>query len=221
MLGNHPQALVLDLDGTMIDTEGLALNAWCTASAELKLPIRDEFFSTLIGLNSADIAKKLREEIGDETAISDLRQESWKVYEELLSQGIRVMPGVLELLDEAAHQGIKCAVATSSHLKTAEQKLSSTGLLPHISVLTTGDEVTHGKPNPEIFLRSAERLEVSPAHCWAAEDSAVGVKAASNAGMQTWMVVDRVQPTPEIRNLAWKVVDSMHKLVEALRFARQ
>lgn len=212
-----PKALVVDLDGTLIDSEGLALDAWTTSASALKLPLSAEFFEGLIGLNSVDIAERLQSELQCDSAVEDLRKESWKIYEDLIAGGVPLKSGARELLLEARNNGIPCAVATSSSRKTAEQKLSAVELRGLVQVVSTGDQVSKGKPSPEIFLRAADELNIAPSYCWAAEDSAVGVKAASSSGMTTWMVVDRVSPTQEIRKMASSVVDSLHEVLEVLK----
>lgn len=204
-----PKGLILDLDGTLIDTEGLALEAWTTAAEALKLPIRESFFHSLIGLNSPDMTKQLLTELPDAKLVARLRAESWIVYEDLLLGGIPVKAGATELLEEALRNEIPCAVATSSSLNSAREKLTAANLRDFFQVLSTGDQVSQGKPHPEIFLKAADKLSLPPTECWAAEDSLVGVESAARAGTTTWMVVDRVQPTERARSLAWRVVGSL------------
>jgi HAD superfamily hydrolase (TIGR01509 family) len=212
-----PKALILDLDGTLLDTEGLALDAWTAAAETLALPLREEFLISIIGLGSDDIKNRLLEELSDEGVVSRLRTESWTAYEDLLRGGIQVKKGAFELLQDAQRLQIPCAVATSSSSQSAHQKLTATNLVDFFQVLSTRDKASKGKPHPEIFLRAAEQLSVPPRECWAAEDSLVGVESASSAEMTTWMVVDMVQPTEKARSLAWKVVDSLLHVRDGVR----
>jgi beta-phosphoglucomutase-like phosphatase (HAD superfamily) len=83
-------------------------------------------------------------------------------------------------------------------LNSAREKLTAANLRDFFQVLSTGDQVSQGKPHPEIFLKAADKLSLPPT-----------VESAARAGTTTWMVVDRVQPTERARSLAWRVVGSL------------
>jgi HAD superfamily hydrolase (TIGR01509 family) len=135
------------------------------------------------------------------------------------SQGTPVKPGVRELFDWIKERGWPRAVATSSNKADAEFHLSHAGLRPYFDVLICGDAVTKGKPDPEIFLKAAEILNVAPQHCLALEDSANGVRSARAAGMTTYMVPDLVPPTEEIKKLTDKVFASLLDVRDYLKKA--
>ena len=95
------------------------------------------------------------------------------------------MPGLIELVDEIEQRGLPWAVATSSLRANAEQNLRLIGLFGRCRAIVGGDEVSRGKPAPDIYLLAAERLSVAPQKCLALEDSVPGVKSARSAGMVT------------------------------------
>ena len=94
------------------------------------------------------------------------------------------------------------AVATSTERPIAQAQLGGHGLLPRFSVVTTGNEVVNGKPSPDLFLLTAERLAVEPVQCLVLEDSEAGVIAAHRAGMRVYCVPDIKAPSPEVEALA-------------------
>ena len=112
--------------------------------------------------------------------------------------GVPVKPGLREVLTYLKEKGIKIALATSTSRKTSVLNLESAGVTAFFDTLVCGEDVTNGKPHPEVFLTAAERLGENPADCIAFEDSINGIKSAHAAGMVTVMVPDMLQPTDEI-----------------------
>jgi beta-phosphoglucomutase-like phosphatase (HAD superfamily) len=111
-----------------------------------------------------------------------------------------------------AHGRLKRAVATSASRHAADLHLGRSGLRDKFQVIVTRDDVAHGKPFPDVFLRAAELLDVLPAECLAVEDSMNGVRAAHAAGMMPVMVPDMLQPTREIAALCVRVVADLHEV---------
>ena len=100
-------------------------------------------------------------------------------------------------------------IATSSSRNYAVEHLKGTGLYEYFDGGVFGDMVTRGKPDPEIYLAACESLGLEPGVCMALEDSPAGIRSASSAGMVPVMVPDLVEPTEEIRGLAYAVCDSL------------
>jgi HAD superfamily hydrolase (TIGR01509 family) len=131
------------------------------------------------------------------------------------------MPGVEELLDALEAHNIPKAVATSSSYASARHCLETCNVLHRFSTLVGGDMITNGKPHPEIYLLTAEKLGVDPKNCWALEDSENGTRSAKNAETYTIMVPDLREPTDEMREIADAVVPSLHHVKKMLERAMQ
>lgn len=110
---------------------------------------------------------------------------------------VPVKPGLHELLDFLRARKIKIAVATSSNRDTTLHLLTSAKVKDYFDAILCGDEIVKSKPDPEIFLKAAEKLQCLPSHCIVLEDSSNGVLAAHHAGMKVIMIPDLVEPTPE------------------------
>ena len=110
----------------------------------------------------------------------------------------------------------KIALASSTRGVHVQRQMTSAGLIGYFETLTTGDMVTHGKPDPEIYLMECKSLALKPKECVAIEDSPNGVRSAFAAGMKVIMVPDKIQPDEEMKNKTWKIVDSLKALYNIL-----
>lgn len=113
---------------------------------------------------------------------ADLMNESDALFSDLLAGGLAPMPGLFELLNHLEAKGIPFAVATSSKRQFAEPMLSSFDLIPRLQFLLTGDDVTHGKPDPEMYLSAADRFAIAPHNMLVLEDSENGCLSAARSG---------------------------------------
>src|SRR5207302_1079638 len=114
-------------------------------------------------------------------------------------------PGLFPLLDFLERRGVPKAVATSTGRERAMFRLEKCGLRSHFEHIVTGDEVTVGKPAPDIFLKTAEKLGVAPEECFVLEDTEAGVRAAHAARMKAICIPDVKQPCEEVCLLADRV----------------
>lgn len=94
--------------------------------------------------------------------------------------------------------------------------LTKTGLIKYFDLRVTGDMVEHSKPNPDIYLKACDLLNLKPEECVAVEDSFNGIRSASSAGLLPIMVPDRVMPTDEIKSLCWKICKTLEGLKKLL-----
>ncbi|MEH6451486.1 MAG: HAD family hydrolase [Psychromonas sp.] len=124
-------------------------------------------------------------------------------------QAIAIKEGVVDLLKWLTEQSIPIAIATSSDKKVTMTKLKLAGLEGYFEQISTGCEITHSKPHPEIFLLAASRLNIEPKDCLAFEDSSNGVRSAISAGMQVYQVPDLVKPCYEILALGHNISGSL------------
>ncbi|PKH04567.1 phosphatase [Psychromonas sp. MB-3u-54] len=216
------QAAVFDMDGLLLDTERVCQQAFQDACRHLSLPILNETYLKIIGTNALSIKNIITAGYGPELDYERLRIEWMKRYHAVVNfQAIPVKEGVIALLDWLWEQSIPMAVATSSEKEVALTKLKLSGLAGYFQQLSTGCEVTHSKPHPEIFLLAAQRLNTDPTACLAFEDSNHGVRAAVSAGMQVFQVPDLVTPCAETLALGHQVKPSLSDVLSRLKNAQQ
>jgi HAD superfamily hydrolase (TIGR01509 family) len=204
-------AVIFDMDGLMLDTERIALSVWRQAAADLGFTLDEELAERMVGRNSATNRIMLQMHFGDQFSYEELSVIADTRYRETLDRdGVPRKDGLLELLDVLESRRIPRAVATSTARDLACHKLEQAGVAHYFDVIVGGNEVTHGKPAPDIFLRAAERLGKPPAECVALEDSGPGIQAASSAGMVTILIPDGGRmPSPDTRERAAFVVESL------------
>jgi beta-phosphoglucomutase-like phosphatase (HAD superfamily) len=194
-----PRAVVFDMDGLMLDTERIAHRCWSAAASTLGVEFDSALLSSMIGRNARDSRQFVLARHGADYPIDALMQESRKNFDAIvLREGIAVKEGLLALLDWLDSVPLPRVVATSTRRERAQAHLERCGLWSRFGALVGGDEVTHGKPAPDIFLLAASRLDVDPADCVVLEDSEAGVRAALAAGMIPIMVPDMVAPSDDL-----------------------
>jgi len=212
-------AIVFDMDGTLLDTELVFRDIVYDVSAGLGFEMTETIHFAMVGSSHETTNRLLVEAYGVTFPYAMFDQQCRALMKEKMSLAVPVKAGVHELLAELKARRIPTAVATSSRSPHAIGHLGAAGLLEAFETIVTRDDVTNPKPHPEPYLLAAGRLGVDPRNCLAVEDSHAGVRAAHAAGMQTIMVPDLVGPSDEIRDLCAAVLDSLHHLRQAA-FAR-
>jgi HAD superfamily hydrolase (TIGR01509 family) len=206
-------ALVLDMDGLLVDSEtvsGEALRLFLLGHGHEMLP------STLegaLGRRLPEAVAVVAKEYDLAGSLDELAVAFGAMRLEALRGNVVAMPGAVALLDWAAAKGLPRALATSSFRGHAEVSLAEAALMGRFEVEVTGDEVACGKPAPDLFLLAAERLGVPPESCVVFEDAPAGLEAAARAGMRRVWV-----PNAHTRHLTTPVaVDAtLENLTEAI-----
>ena len=212
-------AAIFDMDGLLLDTERVCMRVFQEACEVQQLPFYKEVYLSIIGRNAAGIEAIFRKAYGND--LDRLHQEWRTRYNAVVKhKAIPVKEGVVELLEWLKEQSLPIAVATSTAKDVAKIKLELAGLSKYIDNLTTGCEVSNGKPDPEIYLLAANRLNVEPTKCLAFEDSNNGVRAAVAANMSTYQIPDLVEPCDEVRQFGHSIVPSLHDVLKELKQTR-
>jgi mannitol-1-/sugar-/sorbitol-6-phosphatase len=172
-------AVIFDLDGTLIDSTPAVVRAWATWTSEYGLPPLD--LQRYHGAPSASTVRAVMPEPLHEAAIRRITELELADLHDIV-----VLPGAVAALTSL--EGARNAIATSCTVQLAEARIAAAHMVPP-SVLVTADDVTHGKPHPEPFLQAALRLGVPPERCLVVEDAAKGLEAARAAGCFTLAVV--------------------------------
>jgi HAD superfamily hydrolase (TIGR01509 family) len=209
-LPNQVDAVILDMDGTLHDTEWVYRLALKRAVTAVGSEVSDGFCHSLIGLPGGECDLILKEHLGPDFPFTKCDRLYAEHREALLAEGIPLKPGALELLEFLARRGLPAAVATSASRHAADLHLARSGLRARLPVVVTRDDVAHGKPQPDLFLKAAWAIGVAPGRCLAVEDSFNGVRAAYAAGMMPVMVPDLLTPTPDIRALCVEIVADLN-----------
>ena len=184
-------AVIFDLDGTLVDSESLTQAAGIAAFASLGIAIEPAFLHGLIGIDDRAGAAIIRARFPDlDTAAFGA---AWQgEVRRRYAEGLPLKPGAAELLAAIA---LPKALVTSSTRLQADHKLRLTGLAHHFAHVVTFDDVTRPKPDPDPYLHAARLLGVAPARCIAFEDSETGARSAHAAGMTVVQVPDIIPAT--------------------------
>jgi HAD superfamily hydrolase (TIGR01509 family) len=213
----RPAALLLDMDGLLIDTERLYLEVNVLAAAELGYALAPETNLGMVGVAIDGCRRLLAEAHGAAFPFERFRDLGYELLEARMADGVPVKPGAVELVAWAKGEGVPVAVATSTRRERARHHLERVDLLHRLDALVTRDDVVAAKPAPEPYLTAAGLLGVAPGAALALEDSANGVRSAAAAGVPVVMVPDVLAPTEELRGLALGVVPDLHAVLAALR----
>ncbi len=176
------RAVVFDLDGLMVNTEEVFHLTGHELMRRRGKVATQALFNAMMGRRAREAYANMIEMMELSETIEELQVESDRIFEELLATKLRTMPGLLELLDHIEVSQLPKGVATSSDRVYMQRMLGHFDLLHRFSLHLTAEDVTHGKPNPEIYLKAAQRIGVQPHEMLVLEDSHNGTKAAAAAG---------------------------------------
>ncbi|TWV98787.1 beta-phosphoglucomutase [Chitinophaga pinensis] len=181
------EACIFDLDGVIVDTAVYHFKAWKRLANELGFNFTEAQNEKLKGISRVKSLELILEWGGieksaDEQQVLATRKNEWYVDMIHHMTPEEILPGTKELLDNLRAAGIKTALGSAS--KNATVILEKVGILPLFDALVDGNTVSASKPDPEVFLKGAEALGISPAKCIVFEDAIAGVQAAKAAGMK-------------------------------------
>jgi len=211
-----PQAVIFDVDGTLLDTESVHFDAWKEIGRRYGYEVPDETILATRGLTKQKSRSIFKAALGEAFPYDETIDERHTLEEEIIRERSPLLkPGVLQLLEWLRGQGIPMAVASSTRIEATGAHLVWSGIDGYFSACVGGDMVSNSKPAPDIFLRAAELLGAAPEHCLVIEDAPHGVVAAHRAGMDCIVVPDLVQPNAESAGLAVQL-ESLERVAEYL-----
>ena len=186
------RAYLFDCDGTLVDSMPIHYVAWKKALAEWNCPFEEELFYAWGGRPVDDIIRSLNEMNNLQMPVEEVAKRKENLYYEGLEE-LKAIPEVVEHV-EASYGKIPFAVVSGSRRRSVTSALNHLNLLDKFETLVCAEDYKNGKPAPDAFLLAAERLGVNPEDCLVFEDTAMGIEAATKAGMASVLV-----PPPSTR----------------------
>ena len=210
------EGVLFDVDGTILNTERLYMEAWRKAAIRQGFRMDEEYL-----LKTRAMDKNTAMKLFDEYYGSDYDyMTTWKLRVEIAEDVIDNLeepsrlykPGVPEIFDWLDAHGIRKAAASGTGYAIGHKHLVATKISDRFPVQINGDMVERGKPFPDIFLRAAQEIGVSPEKCIVCEDSRAGIEAAAAAGMMPVFIEDCVPINDRVRELACAVLPTLKEL---------
>ena len=189
---------IFDMDGLLFDTERLFRDSWVEMAKRFGQVPRSDFPVAVAGTSGAGMREVIRQYYPDVDPFA-FQEGCISHITDILKEGIPEKPGMREILTSFRAQGIKLAVASSSLRKMILSNLCRAGIDTYFDIVVSGEDVSRGKPAPDIFLLAAQKLGCTPESCYVFEDGINGVRAGIAAGCVTIMVPDLFEPTEDIR----------------------
>jgi beta-phosphoglucomutase len=203
--------VIFDMDGVLVDSYRAHFEAWQRLGRELDRPITEAMFIPTFGLRNPEIFRTLW---GD--AFSEADAERWgewkeQVYRQIITERFPAMDGAPELLDALKSAGFALAIGSSGPPENVAAALHGLGRPDLFDATVTRDDVTRGKPHPEVFLKAAAKLGLAPGRCAVVEDALAGLEAAKAAGSVPIALTGTFK-REDLAPLAALVVDSLRDL---------
>ncbi len=194
---NHPQAIIFDMDGLLIDSEPV----WQMADrviVETHGGIYDRAkLAHLTGLRADEVLMGICAVYGFDVDFDTLQTQARQIILDLMSKHAVVKPGSHEMVQYVQQHAIPRAIASSSDMSIIDSNMRGQGWADVFTIRCSGFEVPRSKPDPAIYLLAAERLGISPENCLALEDSPPGARAAVAAGMTCFAIPDPAHTSAE------------------------
>ncbi|KRM22288.1 HAD family hydrolase [Latilactobacillus graminis] len=190
------KGIIFDMDGLLVDSEKIYYQANVRAAKEMGFAFTPADHQAILGTTDAYLRNYFKQKLGSADAAAEFIDRSYRnVAAVIATDGVAIKPGLVTLLDYSDAHGINRVIASSNFRSMVDDFMQSTGLQARFDQVVAGDEVTHGKPHPEIFLKALDKLALPAANALVLEDSPNGVMAANQAAIPVIMIPDLIAPT--------------------------
>ena len=211
-------AVIFDMDGLMIDSERVTFECYQERLKDMNLTMDEEFYKTLLGKPIKGIYQRFYDVYGNDFPIQNVIQDVHQLMAERFeTEGVPVKKGLVELLHYLKDNNYKTIVATSSNRDRVDKILAQAKITEFFDDSICGDEVTKGKPNPEVFLKSCQKLGVNVDEAIVLEDSEAGIQASYDANIKVICIPDMKYPEKQYEEKTFKILKDLTEVTVYLK----
>lgn len=212
------KAIIFDMDGLMINSERVTYECYVKVLEKMNLTMSEDFYKRLLGKTLSSAYQIMFDEYGKDFPMDDVLKDVHQLMNDIFEKdGVPLKDGLIELLTYLKENNYLTIVATSSTRNRVEHLLGMADILKYYNDSICGDEVTHGKPNPEVFLRACEKIGVEPSQALVLEDSEAGIQAAHSAQIPVICIPDMKYPEPKYAQMTTEIFNSLHDVIDYLK----
>lgn len=212
------KAIIFDMDGLMIDSERVTFECYQERLKDMNLTMDEEFYKTLLGKPIKGIYQRFCDVYGNDFPIENVIQDVHQLMAERFeTEGVPVKKGLVELLHYLKDNNYKTIVATSSNRDRVDKILAQAKITEFFDDSICGDEVTKGKPNPEVFLKSCQKLGVNVDEAIVLEDSEAGIQASYDANIKVICIPDMKYPEKQYEEKTFKILKDLTEVTAYLK----
>ena len=198
------KAVIFDMDGLMINSERVTYECYVSVLKEMGLTMSEDFYKTLLGKTLPTAYQLMFDEYGQDFPMDRVLN-------------VPIKKGLIELLTYLKEHQYKTIVATSSTRNRVEHLLGLADVMKYFDDSICGDEVTQGKPHPEVFLKACEKLGVEVQDALVLEDSEAGIEASYRAHIPVICIPDMKYPEEQYVKMTTKILDSLDQVIDYLK----
>lgn len=212
------KAIIFDMDGLMIDSERVTFECYQEILKGMNLTMDEEFYKTLLGKPIKGIYQRFYDVYGNDFPIEDVIKDVHALMAQRFeTEGVPVKTGLKSLLEYLKANNYKTIVATSSNRDRVDTILAQAQITDYFDDSICGDEVTKGKPNPEVFLKSCQKLGVSVDEAIVLEDSEAGIQASYDADIKVICIPDMKYPEKQYEEKTFKIFKDLNDVTDYLK----
>lgn len=212
------KAIIFDMDGLMIDSERVTFECYQERLKDMNLTMDEEFYKTLLGKPIKGIYQRFYDVYGNDFPIENVIQDVHQLMAERFeTEGVPVKKGLVKLLHYLKDNNYKTIVATSSNRDRVDKILAHAKITEFFDDSICGDEVTKGKPNPEVFLKSCQKLGVNVDEAIVLEDSEAGIQASYDANIKVICIPDMKYPEKQYEEKTFKILKDLTEVTAYLK----
>ena len=212
------KAIIFDMDGLMIDSERVTFECYQERLKDMNLTMDEKFYKTLLGKPIKGIYQRFYDVYGNDFHIENVIQDVHQLMAERFeTEGVPVKKGLVELLHYLKDNNYKTIVATSSNRDRVDKILAQAKITEFFDDSICGDEVTKGKPNPEVFLKSCQKLGVNVDEAIVLEDSEAGIQASYDANIKVICIPDMKYPEKQYEEKTFKILKDLTEVTAYLK----